>query len=164
VILVAVGTFIHGFDELVAAADQSAAELRLPGFAQIGHSRVIPEHLAWEGFVPPEALADRMAQAHIVVCHGGIGVLGEAMRAGKPIIAMPRRGRPTRASPAGDQLALVQRLAERHGIGVCEAPHTLIFLLRAQIVAGWPSPSYDLGTDVPRLVARFLIQADVAGQ
>ena len=36
-ILVAVGTFIHGFDELVAAADRAAAALDLEGFAQIGH-------------------------------------------------------------------------------------------------------------------------------
>ena len=106
-ILVAVGTYIHGFDELVAAADAAAAELGLAGFAQIGHSRVIPKHLAWERFLPPAALAGRIAQAQLVICHGGIGLLGEAMRAAKPLIVMPRRGRPTPACPAGDQSALV---------------------------------------------------------
>ena len=124
-ILVAVGTYIHGFDELVAAADAAAAELGLAGFAQIGHSRVIPAHLAWERFLPPAVLAGRIAQARLVVCHGGIGLLGEAMRAGKPLIVMPRRGRPTRASPAGDQTALVRRLAERHPIAICDEPGQL---------------------------------------
>ena len=91
-ILVAVGTYIHGFDELVEAADGAVGELGLPGFAQIGHSRVIPRHLAWERFLLPAALAGRIDGAGLVICHGGMGLLGEAMRAGKPIIAMPRSG------------------------------------------------------------------------
>ena len=162
-ILVAVGTFIHGFDELVAAADGAAAELGLPGFAQIGHSRTVPAHLSWERFLPPAMLAARMARASLVICHGGIGIVGEAMRAGKPIIAMPRRGRPTRASPAGDQVALVRRLGERYGIGVCEEGQRLTELVRTQLAAGRPAPSYDLGSDVPALITRFLAPA-AAGQ
>jgi UDP-N-acetylglucosamine transferase subunit ALG13 len=156
VILVAVGTFIHGFDELVVAADHAAAALGLAGFAQIGHSRAIPQHLAWERFLPPEALAARMAQARVVVCHGGIGIIGEAMRAGKPIIAMLRRGRPSRASPAGDQTALVRRLAQRHGIEVCDEPADLASLLQGLLGSGRAVKPYDLVTDVPYLVARFL--------
>ena len=80
-ILVAVGTYIHGFDELVAAADAAAAELGLAGFAQIGHSRFVPRQLAWERFLTPAQMANRMTAAHLVICHGGVGLLGEAMRA-----------------------------------------------------------------------------------
>ena len=155
-ILVAVGTYIHGFDELVAAADAAAAELGLAGFAQIGHSRVIPAHLAWERFLPPAVLAGRIAQARLVVCHGGIGLLGEAMRAGKPLIVMPRRGRPTRASPAGDQTALVRRLAERHPLAICDEPGQLKQLIRTKLEAGPSSQPYNLDSDVPRVLARFL--------
>ena len=50
-ILVAVGTFVHGFDALVVAADIAACQLGLPGFAQIGiHlsprtcGRILPTH------------------------------------------------------------------------------------------------------------------------
>jgi UDP:flavonoid glycosyltransferase YjiC (YdhE family) len=155
-ILVAVGTFIHGFDELVDAADRAVGELRLGGFAQIGHSRSIPRHLTWERFLPPAALAARMAAAPLVICHGGIGLLGEAMRARKPIIAVPRRGRPTQASPAGDQSALLARLAERHPIRVCAHPDQLPKTLQAMVASGLAPQTYDLGTDVPGLIAGFL--------
>ena len=155
-ILVAVGTFIHGFDALVEAADAAAATLGLPGFAQIGHSRAIPTTLAWERFLPPDALAKRLAATRLVICHGGIGLLGEAMRAGKPIVAMPRRGRPTAASPAGDQLALLLRLAEHHPIRVCEHPAELTSIVRALLDAGLAPQRYELGSDVPRLVAAYL--------
>lgn len=155
-ILVAVGTYIHGFDELVAAADAVAGELDLEGFAQIGHSRVVPSRLGWERFVTPATMARRIAAAGLVICHGGIGLLGEAMRAAKPIIVMPRQGRPTARSPAGDQTALVHRLAERHPILVCEAPGELAALVRASIARGPGPQRYDLGSDVPELVASFL--------
>lgn len=155
-ILVAVGTYIHGFDELVAAADAALFELGLAGFAQIGHSRRVPAHLAWERFLAPAALAARIAQARLIVCHGGIGLLGEAMRAGKPLIVMPRRGRPTRASPAGDQSALVHRLALRHPLVVCDEPGELAGLLRARLAAGLHPVRYDLDSDVPRLLAAYL--------
>lgn len=157
-ILVAVGTFIHGFDQLVSAADQAASELGLGGFAQIGHSRVIPRHLAWGRFLPPEALTARIAAARLVICHGGIGLLGEAMRAGKPIIAVPRRGRPTRDSPAGDQTALLCRLAERHPIRICVRTDELAPTVRAMVDMGLMHYAYDLGTDIPQLVTKFLVE------
>lgn len=155
-ILVAVGTYIHGFDELVAAADAVAEELDLAGFAQIGHSRVIPKRLGWDRFLSPAAMAARIAAASLVLCHGGIGLLGEAMRAGKPIIAMPRRGRPTAKRPAGDQMAVIQRLAARHPIGVCERPEQLVGLVRDRVGRGLGPQPYDLSSDVPELVASFL--------
>jgi UDP-N-acetylglucosamine transferase subunit ALG13 len=156
VILVAVGTFVHGFDALVAAADSAAAALGLDGFAQIGGSHVEPRHLAWARFVPPEELAERIRVASVVVCHGGMGLIGEAMRAGKPVLVVPRRGRPTRASPAGDQVALVRRLAERHPIRVCEQPQKLAGALAAMLADGLGPCRYDLGSDVPALIAGFL--------
>lgn len=155
-ILVAVGTFIQGFDALVAAADAAAGHLRLGGFAQIGHSAVTPRHLAWERFLPPERLRERIAAARLVVCHGGIGLIGEAMRAGKPILVVPRRGRPTRASPAGDQTALAWRLAAEHPIRVCERPEELGDMVGAMLADGPATPRYALGSDVPVLVAGFL--------
>ena len=155
-ILVAVGTFLHGFDALVAAADDAAAALAVPGFAQIGHSKVVPRHLGWQRFLAPDDLARKIAGASVVVCHGGIGLIGEAMRAGRPIVVMPRRGWPTRASPAGDQTALVQRLAERHPIRVCATPDELRPLLRTVLAVGSGPCRYQLGSDVPTILAGFL--------
>lgn len=155
-ILVAVGTFIHGFDSLVAGADAAAAALGVAGFAQIGHSSVQPQHLAWERFLPPRTLAERIAQASLVICHAGIGLVGEAMHAGKPILLMPRQGQPSRTNPAGDQTELARRLAERYPIRICERSEDLQPLL-AQMLAAGPHPCrYELGSDVPLIVAGFL--------
>lgn len=155
-ILVAVGTFLQGFDELVAAADEATALLGLEGFAQIGNSSVVPQHLDWERFLSPEGMTQRIAAADLVICHGGMGLLGEAMRAGKPIIAVPRRGRPTRVSPAGDQTALVRRLAEDHPIRVCERPDELAGILAGMVAEGARIVPYALGSDVPDLLASYL--------
>ena len=91
-----------------------------------------------------------------MICHGGIGLLGEAMRAGKPIIAVPRRGRPTRDRPAGDQSALVQRLAERHPIKICEQIGDLTSMVQGALRSGLPDQAYELATNVPQIVADFL--------
>jgi UDP:flavonoid glycosyltransferase YjiC (YdhE family) len=155
-LLVAVGTCRHGFDALVEAADEAARALDLTGFAQIGGSSTIPRHLAWARFLPLETLAEHIAAASLVVCHGGMGLLGEAMRAGKPILAVPRRGRPTRTSPTGDQTALVRRLAERHPIRVCERPEELERHLAAMLAEGLEPRRYALGSDVPALIRGFL--------
>ena len=155
-IFVAVGTFIHGFDELVAGADAACGTLGVPGFAQIGHSRQIPSHLEWERFLAPSALRERLAAAQIVICHGGIGLLGEAMRGRKPVIALPRRGRPSSAHPAGDQTGLVHRLAGLHPLQVCADPGELTTLLRAGLARGLKEQDYHLHSDVPQLLIRFL--------
>jgi UDP-N-acetylglucosamine transferase subunit ALG13 len=155
-LLVAVGTFAHGFDALVRAADAAAAALGLDGFAQIGGSAVVPCHLAYARFLPPEAMRVRIEAASLIVCHGGMGLLGEAMRAGKPILAVPRRGRPTRASPAGDQAALLHRLAERQPIRVCERPEALEAHLATMLREGLEPRRYALSSDVPVLVRGFL--------
>lgn len=162
-LLVAVGTFVHGFDALVAAADEAAAALGLDGFAQIGGSRLIPRHLAWARTLPAAELAARIAAARVVVCHGGVGLLGEAMRAGRPIVAVPRRGPTTRDHPAGDQLPFLRRLAERFPIRLCEDPRGLARFLDAAL-AGPASVDYPLGSDVPELIARFLAGDTPTGQ
>ena len=86
------------------------------------------------------------------------------MRAGKPLIVMPRRGRPTRASPAGDQTALVRRLAERHPLAICDEPSQLKQLIRTRLEAGRSSQPYDLDSDVPRVLARFRFRQSARDQ
>jgi hypothetical protein len=161
-LLVAVGTFLHGFDALVAAADAAAAGLGIAGFAQIGGSRVVPRHLLWARTLPPAELAARIGSARVVVCHGGVGILGEAMRAGRPIVAVPRRGPTTAGHPAGDQLPFLERLAGRFPIRLCVDPAALAAELAAAL-AGPATIAYPLGSDVPDLLARFLAGQGVGG-
>lgn len=153
-IVVAVGTFVHGFDELVEAADRAVGVLGAVGFAQIGHGRYVPLAMSWARFLPAPALLARLREASAVVCHGGIGILGEAMRAGRPIVAVPRRGPTTRRHPANDQTEFLYRLAERSPITVCEDPADLASALRRRLALA--PPRYDLRSDIPDLVAGYL--------
>lgn len=153
-IVVAVGTFVHGFDELVEAADRAIAVLGAAGFAQVGHGRYLPSAMSWARFLPAPAFQLRLREASLVVSHGGIGILGEAMRAGRPIVAVPRRGPTTREHPANDQTAFLQRLAERFPITVCADPGDLASALCRRLTLA--PPRYDLQSDIPQLVARYL--------
>lgn len=155
-ILVSVGTFTNGFDALVAAADRAAGRLGIEGFAQIGHSAVIPRRLAFGRFLPHGELQARLRAARLVVCHGGAGIIGEAMRAGRAIIAVPRRGPTTAAHPANDQTAFVERLAALCPLRVCREPEDLAAHLEAALRELDRQPVYPLGTDVPGRIAGFL--------
>lgn len=154
-LFVAVGTFIKGFDELVEAADLAAGTLGIGGLAQIGHSSVVPRHLLHRRFMPPEEIGHAMRDALIILCHGGVGMLGEAMRAGRPIIAFPRRGPTTSEHPAGDQLPLLEKLVERYPIRLCRERRQLTGMIR-QALEGPTVIRYALGTDVPGIIQDFL--------
>jgi UDP-N-acetylglucosamine transferase subunit ALG13 len=162
-ILVVVGTSGNGFDELVEAADRAAAALGVPGLAQIGHGRFQPRTLAWQRFLPDDAFREHLARAHVVVCHGGIGILGEAMRARRPVVAMPRRGITSAANPTNDQQALLRRLAERQPIAVCEEPAALERHVRAALARRGAPVDYRLDCDIPQRIVSFLA-AHVAAQ
>lgn len=155
-VLVSVGTFVRGFDELVEAADSAAASLRLTGLAQIGHSAVVPAHLDSVRFLPEPTLRELLRRARVVVCHGGMGILGEAMRARRPILAVPRRGPTTAGNPANDQSGFLDRLAARYPIRVCHEPRELERHLAAMLEDAPEAVDYGLGSDVPRLIRGFL--------
>ena len=155
-IFVAVGTSANGFDELVVAADRASAALGLSGMAQIGDGRFLPRSLLWRRFLPDDAFRRHLGSARVVVCHGGMGILGEAMRARRPIVAVPRRGATRWHNPTNDQRALLRRLAESQPITVCEEPSALEAALRQAVARGGESVDYRLETDVPQRIAAFL--------
>jgi UDP-N-acetylglucosamine transferase subunit ALG13 len=157
-IFVGVGTFVHGFDALLSGADRAAAELGLPGFAQIGHSRVVPRHLAHARFLPPDALRERLRASRVAVCHAGMGLIGDALRCGCRLILVPRRGPTTADHPANDQTAFAERLAERLPLRLCYDPTDLTPVLEAALADTGPSPSPPPST-VPLLLRDFLAGA-----
>ena len=54
----------------------------------------------------------------------------------------------------------MRRLAERHAIRVCEQPEGLAGALAAMLADGLSPRRYDLGSDVPALIAGFLAADD----
>lgn len=155
-IAVAVGTARHGFDPLVEAADRAAAALDVDGFAQIGHGRYQPLALDWQRFVAAAELDRRFAAAGAIVCHAGMGLLGQALRAGPPVILVPRRGRTTAANPSNDQTALALRLAELFPVRVCLEPAQLVKTLDAALGEPRRPPAALPPSNVPWLIAAFL--------
>jgi UDP-N-acetylglucosamine transferase subunit ALG13 len=155
VIFVGVGTFIHGFDQLVLAADHAAQELAVPGFAQIGHSRVVPRRLAHARFLPPEALALQLRASRVAVCHAGMGLIGDALRAGCRLVLVPRRGATTRAHPANDQTGFARLLAEKLELRLCLDTASLTDAIAAALADTGPRPAPP-GSSVPVLLRRFL--------
>ncbi len=155
-ILVAVGTARGGFDALGEAADRAAGRLGLEGFAQIGDGRVVPRRLAWRRFLPREELRGMLARRPLLVTHGGMGLLGEGMRAGCRIVAVPRRGPTTAAHPSNDQRAFLEALARIHPITVCPDPAALAGVLARMPPDDRRPVRYRLGSDVSRIVIEFL--------
>jgi len=159
VIFVGVGTFINGFDALVAGADQAAADLGVPGFAQIGHSAVVPRHLAHARFLAKAELERRLQQSRVAVCHAGMGLIGDALRAGCRLVLLPRRGPTTRDHPANDQLGFARRLAAALPLRLCLEPADLTPLIRAALAEGGPPPPLPAST-APALLAGHLAAAN----
>lgn len=89
-VIAMVGTDHHPFDRFVAWLD--AAALRHPGrriLVQHGATRA-PQVADGADFLPMARLQDLMAQAHVVVCHGGPGSIMDARAAGHVPICVPR--------------------------------------------------------------------------
>ena len=77
-VFVTVGTDHHPFDRLVGWADALAAEgPALDVFVQRGTTDVDLD-VASEQWIEPDELEQRMAQADVVVCHGGPSTIVEA--------------------------------------------------------------------------------------
>lgn len=154
-IFVGVGTFIHGFDALVLGADRAAAILGIQGFAQIGHSSIVPQHLDHARFLPPAALQQRLEASRVAVCHAGMGLIGDALRARCRLILVPRQGATTRDHPANDQRAFAHRLAERLPLRLCLDPDDLASAIEAALADQTPALSPP-ESSVPALLRAFL--------
>jgi hypothetical protein len=84
-----------------------------------------------------------------------MGIVGEAMRAGVPIVLFPRTGAPGPDHPANDQTAFAQRIADRHGLEICPEGADLVGAL-SRALAKPARPTYRLCSDVPDLLRDWL--------
>ncbi len=77
------------FDDLVRAMDRLAPQLSAVGdtlLLQIGEGRYVPQQAAWFRLAP--SLEPHIAQADLVVAHGGLGVTVEVLRQGKRLVSV----------------------------------------------------------------------------
>jgi UDP-N-acetylglucosamine transferase subunit ALG13 len=84
VIFVTVGS--TDFDPLIAEMDKLAVGLGMDVVMQIGAGRYVPQHAPYFRFAPSlDACYD---QAELVVGHGGLGTIVEALERGKKLICV----------------------------------------------------------------------------
>ena len=156
-IFVSVRTFVHGFDELIQEMDFICEQNQYKAFAQIGNSSVLPENMRFARFLTIADMRKKMKEANIIVCHGGFGILGDAMRAEKPIIAVPRQTETNSVdNPSNNQRVVVEKLRVLFNINVCMDIGTLHSLVNQVISQTNGMQKYDLQCNVPALITNFL--------
>jgi UDP-N-acetylglucosamine transferase subunit ALG13 len=107
-IVVTIGTNEQPFDRLVRAAAALGGEE--PLLVQYGASRVPHGRGEWVDFLSFDELAERAAEARVVVCHAGVGSIMLARRCGHRPVVVPRRHHLGEAVD-DHQLFLARRLA-----------------------------------------------------
>ena len=104
------------FDRLVHAVDAWACERgRTDVFAQIGESDTPPGHIEWARFLSPPEFASRVREADLIVAHAGTGSIISALRAGKPIVVLPRHSS-LKETRNDHQIATAERFASTEGV------------------------------------------------
>jgi exopolysaccharide biosynthesis glucuronosyltransferase PssE len=89
-ILVTVGTHTAPFDRLVSAADAYAETVKERVVIQRGVSRYVPHKAISFNFCDSAEMEALIHASRVVVCHAADTVL-DALRASRPVVAVPRR-------------------------------------------------------------------------
>ena len=79
------------FDPLVQAMDAIAAEMDEPVIFQIGQGYYEPVQGEWFRF--RSSIEDLVAEASLVVAHGGFGTTIEVLQSGTPLVSVPNPDR-----------------------------------------------------------------------
>ena len=87
-IFVAVSTI--GFERLVRKMDDIAGRIDEDVIIQIGETKYYPKHAKYFDFTTEEEIKEFCRRARIVVIHGGVGMILDALQEGVPVIVVPR--------------------------------------------------------------------------
>jgi UDP-N-acetylglucosamine transferase subunit ALG13 len=160
-ILVTVGAQVP-FERLVDAVDGWAKESgRDDVFAQVGETTAPPKHIAFEPFLTPAQLLERVRLADLIVGHAGMGTIITALQHGKPIIVMPR------SCELGEhrnehQLATATRFAERGAVTYAKDEADLVaWLGRMDSIEAAPKISPSASPELIQAVREFVVASPV---
>jgi UDP-N-acetylglucosamine transferase subunit ALG13 len=92
-IFVTAGTLSTGFDRLLKEIDMLIEKrvIQEKVIAQIGSSKYRPKNYEWFRFTSKEVYWDTMKESKIVITHGGVGSITNALKFNKRTIVVPRR-------------------------------------------------------------------------
>lgn len=133
-IFVTVGKMPLGFERLVRAADELAAQLGEEVFIQTGSCGYRPAHAAFRDFLTFPEAQEQLRRADLVIAHAGIGTIIAALQAARPLVIMPRRRR-DREHYNDHQQEVAEALQGRPGIAVIREAGELPAAVAA--VRGW---------------------------
>ena len=88
-IFLAVSTF--GFERLVKKMDEIAGKTSEEVVMQIGETKYAPKNAKYFDFGTREEIKELCRKARVIVIHGGVGILIDALEQRTPVIAVPRR-------------------------------------------------------------------------
>ena len=139
-IFVTVGTHEQPFDRLVKAIDELKRDQLITDdiFIQTGYSTYSPKYCEWSKFVPYADMEKKMAEARIVITHGGPASFIMPLQMGKTPVVVPRQAE-YGEHVNNHQVEFVENVSKRMGTIIpVEDIETLgdIIMNYDQIVAG----------------------------
>lgn len=90
-IVVLVGTSPYSFRRLVKAADEYAGRTSEEMFIQLGNTEYIPKNGQYKRFLFREELFRKLEMADLAIAQGGFGSIADCLKAGKKLVAVPRK-------------------------------------------------------------------------
>lgn len=153
-IFVTVGTQLP-FDRLISTVDEWAGKNNISDvFAQIGPTKLKPEHIRTADFVSPSIAKEHFMNSDFIISHAGMGSILTSLQYRKPIIIMPR------CAALGEhrndhQLATAKWLGKKSGIFVAEDEKALIDILnhRSSLMSGEPISDFACNSLLTQLKA-----------
>ena len=91
-IFVTVGTQDWSFKRLIEAVEKAVIDKKITDevIVQAGNTKYESEHVKILNYIPFEEFAGFMDKADIIITHGGVGSILNAVKLGKKVIAVPR--------------------------------------------------------------------------
>ncbi len=114
-IYVTIGTMHLGFPRLIRKVDEIADATGEKIIVQTGLDEELPEHCDHFDLKPREEVEAIQREARVIVAHAGIGSVIDALKAGRPLVVVPRLKK-FREHNNDHQLDLA-RAVERRGWG-----------------------------------------------
>lgn len=130
-IFVTVGSQKFSFDRLLKKVDQMAGNHMLAEevYMQTGNSTYEPRHCHYQNFYDRDKFVEMVEKSNVIITHGGVGIVVDAVKRGKKVIVVPRR------AGFGEhvdehQLQLMEQFHARNLICACMNVDDLPYVLR----------------------------------
>jgi len=131
-ILVLLGTNPYSFVRLAKAADRYAEKSHEKVFIQLGHTNYLPLNASYKSFLSKQDIINKIDEAEIVITQGGFGSIADCLRAGKKVVAVPRKPELNESPDQQEELVRELEKLERL-IGVYEINELPEAILKAKI-------------------------------